>query len=74
MPKQRGGGSVISFCTMCKGGGGGLINFQLSLGVGHPILLRKHAHILSIKKRHLKLCFQSSVKSLLYFLKAILMQ
>ena len=23
MPKQRGGGSVISFCTMCKGGGGG---------------------------------------------------
>ena len=65
MPKQRGGGSVISFCTMCKGGGG---------GVDHPILLRKHAHILSIKKRHLKLCFQSSVKSLLYFLKAILMQ
>ena len=50
MPKQRGGGSVISFCTMCKGGGGGSINFQLSLGVGHPILLRKHAHILSIKK------------------------
>ena len=22
MPKQRGGGSVISFCTMCKGGRG----------------------------------------------------
>ena len=50
MLKQHGGGSVISFCTMCKGGGGGAINFQLSLGVGHPILLRKHAHILSIKK------------------------
>ena len=49
MLKQHGGGSVISFCTMCKGGGGS-INFQLSLGVGHPILLRKHAHILSIKK------------------------
>ena len=23
MLKQHGGGSVISFCTMCKGGGGG---------------------------------------------------
>ena len=58
MPKQRGGGSVISFCTMCKGGGGGgSINFQLSLGVGHPILLRKNAHILSIKKSNLKLLF-----------------
>ena len=57
MLKQRGGGSVISFCTMCKGGGGWLINFQLSLGVGHPILLRKHAHILSIKKCNLKLLF-----------------
>lgn len=51
MLKQHGGGSVISFCTMCKGGGGGgAINFQLSLGGGPPILLRKHAHILSIKK------------------------
>ena len=59
MPKQRGGGSVISFCTMCKGGGGGSINFQLSLGVDHPILLRKHAHahILSIKKSNRKLLF-----------------
>lgn len=57
MPKQRGGGSVISFCTMCKGGGRRSINFQLSLGVGHPILLRKDAHILSIKKSNLKLLF-----------------
>ena len=34
MPKQRGGGSVISFCTMCKGGGGGVDQFSAILGGG----------------------------------------
>ena len=34
MPKQRGGGSVISFCTMCKGGGGGGGQFSAILGGG----------------------------------------
>ena len=33
MPKQRGGGSVISFCTMCKGGGG-VDQFSAILGGG----------------------------------------
>lgn len=56
MPKQRGGGSVISF-NFAPCAKAGSINFQLSLGVGHPILLRKHAHILSIKKSNLKLLF-----------------
>ena len=45
--------SVFAPCAKA----GGSINFQLSLGVGHPILLRKHAHILSIKKSNLKLLF-----------------
>ena len=34
MPKQRGGGSVISFCTMCKGGGGGVDQFSAILRGG----------------------------------------
>ena len=45
VPKQSGGGWLISFLYHVQRGGGGSINFQISLGVSHPILIRRHVHI-----------------------------